>query len=146
MTKAREAGDRARLTINKKGNAMTKENSISHRAGISRRIFLQVTGAGLVTATALGASNVDTIADFQIGSDKISLDHSIFAAISGLGSLDPNAFYAGTAAHDTDDRIIYDQASGALYYDADGSGAGAAVLFATLAGDPLIAASEFTVI
>ncbi|RUV76202.1 MAG: ABC transporter substrate-binding protein [Mesorhizobium sp.] len=35
---------------------MTKESHISFKAGISRRYFLQVTGAGVVTATALGAS------------------------------------------------------------------------------------------
>ncbi|MER8415087.1 MULTISPECIES: ABC transporter substrate-binding protein [unclassified Mesorhizobium] len=41
---------------------MTKENSI-HPAGISRRYFLQVTGAGLVTATALGATGLKARAE-----------------------------------------------------------------------------------
>ena len=65
---------------------------------------------------------------------------------SGLGTLNSNAFFAGTAAHDADDRIIYDQASGNLYYDADGNGAGAALLFATLQGAPALTAGDFTVI
>jgi Ca2+-binding RTX toxin-like protein len=96
--------------------------------------------------TALGANNVDTIFDFASGTDKIALDDAVFTAIGGLGTLNPNAFFAGTAAHDADDRIIYDQATGSLYYDADGNGAGAAILFATLANHQAVAASDFTVI
>ena len=82
--------------------------------------------------TALGAGNVDMIVDFTSGTDKIALDDAVFTAIGGLGALNANAFFAGTAAHDADDRIIYDSATGNLFYDADGNGAGAAVLFATL--------------
>ena len=67
----------------------------------------------------------------------------IFAGVGTLGSFNTNAFThcsATTAAH----RIIYN--SGQLLYDADGNGAGAAVLFATLQGDPALDANDFTVI
>src|SRR5205085_12308054 len=97
-------------------------------------------------ATALGASNIDTIIGFVTGSDRIALDHAIFAAAGPVGALNANAFFAGTAAHDADDRIIYNQATGALLYDADGNGAGAAVQFATLSGSPTLVASDFMVI
>jgi Ca2+-binding RTX toxin-like protein len=93
----------------------------------------------------LGAGNVDTIADFAHGSDKIVLDHAVFDQL-GLGSLPPSVFGLGAVAADEDQRIIYDQASGNLYYDADGDGAGAAVLFATLQGAPVLTASDFQVI
>ncbi len=95
--------------------------------------------------TALGGGNVDTIGDFTAG-DKIGLGASIFTQAGGLGALNANAFFAGTAAHDADDRIIYDQATGNLYYDADGNGAGAAVLFANLANHAVLTASDFQVI
>ena len=38
----------------------------------------------------------------------------------------------GTAAADANDFIVYNNSTGALYYDADGSGATAAVQFATV--------------
>jgi serralysin len=44
-----------------------------------------------------------------------------------------NFFFAGAAAHDGDDHIIYNKATGALYYDPDGTGAHAQVLFAVVA-------------
>jgi Ca2+-binding RTX toxin-like protein len=96
--------------------------------------------------TALGGGNIDQIGDFLSGTDKIALDDAIFAAIGPLGALNANAFFAGAAAHDADDRIVYDQATGALYYDADGNGAGAAVQFATVINQPIVTASDFIVI
>jgi serralysin len=49
-----------------------------------------------------------------------------------------SAFEVGSAADDPRDRIIYDKDTGALFYDADGSGAQAAVKFAQIgAGLPL---------
>ncbi|MGD9982108.1 MAG: calcium-binding protein, partial [Hyphomonadaceae bacterium] len=91
-------------------------------------------GAGadaFVFSTALGAGNVDEIADFNVADDAIYLSVSVFTAI-GAAALDADAFHIGSAAADAEDRIVYDSATGALYYDADGSGAGAAVQFATL--------------
>jgi Ca2+-binding RTX toxin-like protein len=55
-------------------------------------------------------------------------------------------FYAGTKAHDADDRIIYNKNKGALYYDPDGNGAKKAVLFATITNKLKIDYHEFFVI
>jgi Ca2+-binding RTX toxin-like protein len=98
-----------------------------------------------VFADALGLSNIDNIQDFVSGGDRIALDHNIFVGLA-TGMLAGGAFVLGTAPRDADDRILYDQASGALYYDADGSGAGAAVQFAMLSGHPPLAASDLVVI
>jgi len=47
---------------------------------------------------------------------------------------------------DATDRVIYNTSTGQLYYDADGSGAGAAQLLATLQGAPGVSATDISVI
>ncbi|MBI1731236.1 MAG: hypothetical protein HYR49_00515, partial [Gammaproteobacteria bacterium] len=44
------------------------------------------------------------------------------------------------------DRIIYHTTTGELFYDRDGSGTKAAVLFATLEGAPTLDADDFFVV
>jgi Ca2+-binding RTX toxin-like protein len=111
-------------------------------------------GAGADTfifKSALG-HGIDTITDFANSSsavhDQIQLSHSIFGALP-TGALSALAFkdigVAG-ATVDANDRIIYNHTTGALYYDADGSGTGAAVQFATLSSHPIVSAADFQVI
>lgn len=76
-----------------------------------------------------GSVNFDTLIDF-VGNDTIALDTSVFDV--GEGVLAASAFVEGSDAQDADDRIIYDQATGELWYDADGSGAGEKKLIAVL--------------
>ncbi len=49
------------------------------------------------------------------------------------------------ADHDSSDRIIYDSTNGKLYLDADGNGAGAQVLIATLTSGLAHTNADFTV-
>ena len=44
------------------------------------------------------------------------------------------------------DRVVYDSATGQLFYDADGSGSGAAQLIATLEGAPTLSATSIVII
>ena len=74
--------------------------------------------------------NVDAIRDFSAAADTILLDRSVFSAIGANGVLKNGVFAEGKQAGDADDRIVYNSATGELFYDADGSGAGAALLFA----------------
>lgn len=92
-------------------------------------------------------ANVDTITDFshRNGVDGIRLDHAVFTRLS-TGLLFTSHFHIGTAAADADDYIIYDDQTGDLFYDGDGSVAVAQpILFATLTGHPTLAASDFGV-
>ena len=84
-----------------------------------------------------------TIADLTPGADRISLDAPVFTAAGPLGTLAAAAFFIGSAAHDTDDRIIYNSSNGQLIYDADGSGGGAAVVFAGLSSNLSTTASDY---
>ena len=75
---------------------------------------------------------IDTLLDFNVAEgDRIQLDHNIFTGLQ-KGSLSAEQFVKGTEAKDADDRIIYNQATGELAYDADGNGSGAAVTIARL--------------
>jgi Ca2+-binding RTX toxin-like protein len=98
----------------------------------------------------LGADNIDTIKDFKHDSDVLDLENTIFKAIGA--TLNAAEFYAKAGAikaHDASDRIIYDKASGKLYYDDDGNKAGghAAIHFATLANKPqLLDHGDFSIV
>ena len=87
-------------------------------------------GSDVFKLSSAASQNMDTILDFVSGEDKIYLSKAAFAKVGLSGGLKANAFYSdsnATAGHDADDRIIYNNATGALYYDADGSGSVAAV-------------------
>jgi Ca2+-binding RTX toxin-like protein len=97
--------------------------------------------------TALGATNVDAIQAYNATNDTILLDDAVLTALGSSGTLAAGAFKASTAATDADDRIIYNAATGALLYDADGVGGVAAVQFATLTGvSGVINNTEFLII
>ncbi|MCP5279508.1 MAG: calcium-binding protein [Thiobacillus sp.] len=97
-------------------------------------------------------TNLDTIKDFVHGTDKVQLDDDIFTAL-GAGTsagvaLSAAKFFAGSAAHDSSDRIIYHKATGSLFYDPDGTGAQAQIKVAVLGGTthPSLTASDLQVI
>jgi len=106
-------------------------------------------GAGVDTfvfGTALHATNLDTILDFTSGIDRIALDDSIFAAFAGQSTVASSALYIGGAAHDADDRLIYDSASGTLMYDSDGAGVGTAQAFAVLSAGLSLTEHDFLIV
>ncbi len=88
-------------------------------------------------------TNVDKIMDFKSADDVFALRQSYFKNAGTYGELNEAAFHLGKTAHDADDRIIYDQATGALYYDADGTGSAAKIKFATLANKATITYQDF---
>ncbi|NIX77127.1 calcium-binding protein [Microvirga terricola] len=96
--------------------------------GVGKDIFVFNTALNKTT-------NVDKIIDFSHADDTIWLSKGIFKG-AGTGALQSKFFYKGTKAHDVDDRIIYDKATGALYYDPDGTGSRAQIKFATLTNKP----------
>ncbi len=99
-----------------------------------------------VFESALGAANADSIEDFEVDLDKIMLDNDIFTALGAPGTLAAARFRIGANAADASDRIIYDSATGNLYYDRDGTGGAAKVQFATLDTALALDAGDFRII
>jgi len=89
--------------------------------------------------------NVDRITDFSVADDTIWLDDAVFTKLKA-GALSSSAFWSGSKAHDTSDRIIYNKSTGALLYDADGTGSAAATQFATLNKGLNVASPDFYVV
>jgi serralysin len=93
-----------------------------------------------------GATNRDTIHDFNVADDTIRLKRSTFKELVA-GELSDNAFWMGAKAHDRDDRIVYSKATGALLYDADGLGTRVkAVEITKLAKNLKLTADDFFIV
>ncbi len=92
-----------------------------------------------------GAGNVDTVINFNVAADTIELDNAVFTGLAA-GTLDASAFHIGAAATDAGHRIVYDSATGALYFDADGLGGAAQVQFAMLAAGLALTNNDFLVV
>ncbi|MFC4170570.1 hypothetical protein ACFOYU_00635 [Microvirga sp. GCM10011540] len=89
--------------------------------------------------------NVDRLLDFSRPDDTIRLSKKVFKLQKGV--LDKDAFRIGRKALDEDDRIVFNTKTGALYYDADGSGTDhAAVQFAQMKARTALKADDFLVI
>lgn len=89
------------------------------------------------------ASNVDWV-NFAAG-DSFLLYDEVFGSLNA-GALAASSFVNGTTALDADDFILYNAATGELFYDADGNGAGVQLLFAELIGGPALSAADFNIV
>ena len=90
-------------------------------------------------------TGVDHATGSTTASDHISLANAMFTALGAVGTLGTTAFYAAagaTSGHLATDRVIYNTTTGALYYDADGSGSGAAIQIGVVDGHPTLAYTD----
>jgi serralysin len=100
--------------------------------------------AFVISALPGDASAVLHLTDFNPATDTVLLSHQAFAELA-QGPLPPDAFFAGPAAHDATDRIIYNSATGALSYDGDGYGPGGATVLALVQPGLAVHAGNFVV-
>ena len=101
-------------------------------------------GRGTDTFVFNTGGGVDSITDFEGGTDKIQLVQGLVNILGGNAVLNAGSFYAAadaTAGHDADDRVIYTTSTGELFYYVDGGGTRKAVKFATLVGEDGAAAA-----
>ncbi|WP_408588239.1 beta strand repeat-containing protein [Novosphingobium sp.] len=103
--------------------------------------------------TARISSGSDVVVDFSAAQgDKIQLTLAQFKGLGATGALTAEQLWAANGAfysHDASDRILYDSATGKLWYDADGSANRyLPVLIATFgeASHPTLTAADFIVI
>jgi Ca2+-binding RTX toxin-like protein len=123
------------LTGNATGNVVrgnNGENTIGGGGGNDELTGLGGQDVFLFDTPLDAATNVDVITDFDYAiGEYIMLENTIFGAFAA-GPLAAERFVIGTAAQDASDNIIYNDVTGALYYDSDGNGAAAAIQFAQL--------------
>jgi serralysin len=98
-----------------------------------------------------GTANADRVTDFASNWDRFFLDNAGLTALGAEGRFVSGdaRFWAAAGAnagHDANDRVVYNTTTGQLWYDADGSGAGAAELLATLTNLGNVVATDITVI
>ena len=105
-------------------------------------------GAGADTFMLESWIGYDAVTDFTSSVDKIQLFRGDYTTLNLGSTLLSTEFVSGASAvaGDSSDRIIYDTSTGALYYDADGSGAGVSYQIATLVGNSTLVASDFTIV
>jgi Ca2+-binding RTX toxin-like protein len=114
-------------------------------SGAGNDILFGNSGAdNFVFNDALSATtNVDAIKDFVVNVDDIFLSRADFAAIGT--SLTASEFKVGLTV-DSTDHIIYNKATGELFYDTNGSGAGGRTLFATVTAGTALTLADFVMI
>jgi Ca2+-binding RTX toxin-like protein len=97
----------------------------------------------------LNAAHRDAITDFSNvagNNDTIHLENAVMTQLGGPGALAASKFFAAAAAHDADDRIVYNKANGAVYYDSNGNAAGGSTLLALIVNKPTLTFADFVVI
>ncbi|QLE59386.1 calcium-binding protein [Nostoc sp. TCL26-01] len=101
-------------------------------------------GVDIFDLTGVLSSGFDTILDFQVG-ETVLLSGSEFGLSQG-GTMDASLFHLGTGATTETQRFIYNQATGALSFDSDGSGATAQVQIALFSNRVVLGNTNFTVL
>lgn len=102
------------------------------------------TGADVfvLSRALLGA---DVITDFNRADDQLEVSRSAFGNFVGQMR---NLFVSNATGNATNatQRFVYNNTTGELFYDADGSGVGAKEKIATLNGLPSITSSDFNIV
>jgi Ca2+-binding RTX toxin-like protein len=135
-------------TGNNLANTVTgnsRNNTLNGRAGKDVLIGAAGEDRFLFNNPLNASTNVDRIADMSVVDDKILLENGIFTALTTTGTLSTASFRVGSTATNASQRIIYNPTNGSLYYDADGSGAIAAIRFARLAPGLALTNANFIV-
>jgi Ca2+-binding RTX toxin-like protein len=84
----------------------------------------------------------DRILDFAHNVDELTFTRAALGNLVPGGDLANASFASGSVATTAGAKFLYDGDTGVLRWDADGSGGGASVVVATLAGSPALSAGD----
>jgi Ca2+-binding RTX toxin-like protein len=101
-------------------------------------------GSDLFAFKQFKPGDSDRITDFHEGLDMIGID-GVYLKAFRTGEFSNDEFVNGTEAHHRYEHLIYDQSTGSLFYDPDGSGSHEKHLLATFDGHPTITADDFLI-
>ena len=139
-------------SINLTGNLLAQtiignagNNVIDGKAGVD--VLTGGAGNDIFSFSTAAAGNIDVVTDYVVANDTVEMSNTIYTGLT-VGTLSASLFLSSAtgAATTVDQRVIYNSTSGALSYDADGSGVGAAVQFATLSAGLAMVAAEINVV
>ena len=88
----------------------------------------------------------DTIADFVSGLDSLEVSLALFGGDLTEGGDATGHFVLGLAPTAATATFLYQQSTGRLFFDADGTGAGARMLVAILEDQAALAATDFSIV
>jgi Ca2+-binding RTX toxin-like protein len=135
--------------LNAGGNADTVSGGLGNdvlSGGAGADVLSGGDGEDVFRLDSDDAADADELSDFSVADDTIQLDTSVFTAFgTSTGALDAGNFVANAdgVAVDADDFIIYETDTGTVFYDADGSGAGAAIEIAVIGTGEDLGAGDF---
>ncbi|MEH2089637.1 beta strand repeat-containing protein [Nostoc sp.] len=116
--------------------------------GVGRDVLTGGTGQDSFNLTGTRTGGYDTIADFTLGEDTILISKAEFGLVQSQNTtLDSGLFRLGTTAITASDRFMYDQTTGNLFFDADGTGKAAQVLqIAQFSNQVALSSANITII
>jgi Ca2+-binding RTX toxin-like protein len=89
-------------------------------------------------------TNSDVITDFNVADDRFLLDDAAFVGIGATGALGAR-FAVGSVATLASHRIVYEQTTGKVFYDANGSVAGGQIQFAQVTAGTALTSADFLI-
>ncbi|MDV2998654.1 MAG: hypothetical protein N5P05_000260 [Chroococcopsis gigantea SAG 12.99] len=88
----------------------------------------------------------DLITDFSVSNDTIQIKASGFGGGLTAGRLKSERFVLGSASRDSNDRFLYRQRGGGLFFDVDGKGGISPVQVATLSNHPFLSFNNILIV
>ena len=106
--------------------------------------FIGKGGSDIIVVTLVNGGGFVTATDFGVDDHLFFYNtETLLSPLDNHGALTAAQFTIGAAATTADQRVIYNDQTGALYYDADGSGSGAPELMAMISAHLALTAGNF---